>query len=286
MATTDGRNTEHRRLTSSKLRSSYFSLPFRRQIPTAFEGHPGRFRTIHRACEKYEKLLEERVSAAMMKAPDSNLRIGLFLFDSLPRVYFPYSMRDEDVFHNVPAYEKIQRSLPVFQGPSFRERFVSQVLDTDFQIDHWSNEVLLLTKILQVICFEWKCIIESNEVLLEGDHIGTGVPLSDWVDDIHRRSTIGRGNTVMLEECLNLIKKGSISARQQSEGGLLRNQYLVDLEEDFHALMKQNIDQVERIERQLTLLAALYAIEESKKSIQEAENIRCLKLLQHFLPSK
>ncbi|MCJ1432533.1 hypothetical protein MMC27_001890 [Xylographa pallens] len=282
MATTDGLIRERRRLTSSKLRSSHFSLPFRRQIPTAFEKHPGRFRTMYRACEKHEKLLEERVSAAMIKAPDSKLCIGLFLFDSLPRRYFPYSMRDdEDVFHNVPAYQQIQSSLPVFRGPSFRERFVSQILDTDFQVDHWLNEVLLLTKILKVICYEWKCVIESNEALLGSNHIGTGVPLSHWVNDIQRRSTLGRENTVMLEGCLSLIKKGSISARRQSDQGLPPNQYLADLEEDFHSLVKQNIDQVERIERQLALLAALYAIEESKKSIQEAENIRYLETLQH-----
>ena len=75
-ATTEGLNTERRRLTSSKLRSSHFSLPFRRQVPTAFENHPGRFRTMYRACEKHEKLLEERVSASMIKVPDSNLWIG------------------------------------------------------------------------------------------------------------------------------------------------------------------------------------------------------------------
>ena len=185
------------------------------------------------------------------------------------------------IFHNVPAYQQTPDSLPVFPGPSFRDRFVSQILETDFQVDCWLNEALLLTKILKVICFEWKCIIESNEALLEGDHIGTGVPLSHWVNDIDRRSAIGRGNTVMLEECLALIKKGSISTRPKSERGLQQNQYPADLDEDFRGLIKQNIEQVERIERQLALLAALYAIEESKKSIQEAENIRYLKLRQH-----
>ncbi|MCJ1291588.1 hypothetical protein MMC34_003133 [Xylographa carneopallida] len=215
------------------------------------------------------------------RAISSSLKLqGLFLFDSLPHRYL--SSRDgEDVFHNVPVYQESLDSLPESSALSFRQRFVSQILETDFRVDCWSNEVLLFIKILKVICYEWECIMESNEALLEADNIGTGVPLTHWIDDIQRRSTIGRQNTVMLEDCLGLIKKGSISARQESERVLPKNQYLADLEEDVRSMIKQNIEQVERIERKLALLAALYAIEESKKSIQAAENIRYFKPLQN-----
>ena len=52
MATSWGLTTDRRRLRSSKLRSSHFSVPFRRRVRTEIEWHPGRFRTVYRACEK------------------------------------------------------------------------------------------------------------------------------------------------------------------------------------------------------------------------------------------
>jgi hypothetical protein len=164
---------------------------------------------------------------------------------------------------------------------SSREMFISQ-----FELEKFSQHVLqedstVILALLGIASCEWASVIDSFEIILRDEPtvISSTNDFGDFqLDVITKQTKYLRENREMLKGCLAVIK---VQKRTDSVkgGGAIIAESVSDLAIDFEDLIHRTEDHIVRVGKGLAVFASIMAIEENRKAIRQAEDIRYHKAL-------
>jgi hypothetical protein len=203
------------------------------------------------------------------------------LFDSFdPR---SISERDEDFWwyrycDDVPAFNsKGPKSINyAVLSQSSRELFIRQFESEKFLQLALQEDSKITYAILGIISCEWASVIDRFELILreEPTVISSTKDFGDFqLDTITRQTKYLRENREMLKGCLALINasKKADSVHDVCSTTAAR---AYDLVIDFEDFILRTEDHIVRVGRGLAVFASIAAIEENRKAIRQAEDIR------------
>jgi hypothetical protein len=208
-------------------------------------------------------------------------QLGILLFDSFGPGRISEQNEDDWQYRYSPSYPEFNSTEPlpiVHPGPSrsSRQNFICQFESEEFIQYVLKDDSTIIWAILGIVSWEWASVINKFEIILRDEPtvISSTNDFGDFqLDVITRQTKYLRENREMLKGCLAVIKAYK-RPESLTEANALTAEKAFDLAIDFEDLILRTEDHIVRVGRGLAVFASITAIEENRKAIRQAEDIR------------
>lgn len=206
---------------------------------------------------------------------------GILLFDSLGPGHTSEQNEEGWQYRYSPSFPEFnpRKPIPIIHpglSRSSRQSFIRQ-FESEESLQHvLQDDSTIIWAVLGIVSWEWASVIDNFEIILRDEPtvISSTNDFGDFqLDVITKQTKYLRENREMLKGCLAVIKAHK---RRESvtKANALTAERVFDLAIDFEDLILRTEDHIVRVGRGLAVFASITAIEENRKAIRQAEDIR------------